>query len=463
VAATGAALVLGLIGTIFFAVGEAQQRLQAEHNSREALHQAYRARVSAAAAALQNHDVIDARRQLDEAPKDLRGWEWRHLYSRLDDSAAVVPVPAGGDGYLLAAPDRLRIGVWTSHGLRLTDLEGGELRTLPLGPQREPLDTAAETRRGLRVVIWTGRATFNLLDEAGQVLCRVEVPGVKAPCPVVFSPDGTRLACRWSEGARNRIALFDATSGQRTGVCIDHPGGIRSLTFSPDGTRLASTSGDRTARLWDSSTGALLGTCRGHTDKLLSASFSADGERLVTTSSDSTVRQWDAATGQEVEAPYDRHTGEVIAAAYSPDGQWVASAGTERTIRVWRATGRKDVSLLLGHTGGVIGVAFDPSGRRLASLSDNNWLRYMGDDTVRVWDVDPRATLPSLARPHRAALPGGFRAGWPLDRLRGRDRRRAAVGCGDRRTVRDLASPRPRVEPGLQPRRPVAGNCLRRG
>jgi WD40 repeat protein/predicted Ser/Thr protein kinase len=403
VVATGVALLLGLIGTIFFAIGEARQRRQAEHQGREALHEAYRARVSAAVAALQNHDVVDAARQLDAAPKDLRGWEWRHLRSRLDDSAAVVPLPAAGDGYLLPAPDQLRIGVWTSHGLRITDLEGRELGTVPIGPQRGPLDTAASTRRGLRVVVWTGKASFNLLDEAGQVVCRVEVPELKAPCPVVLSPEGTRLACRWSDGGRNRVALFDATSGQRTAVCINHPAGIRSLTFSPDGRRIATTSGDRTARIWDSSTGALLRTCRGHTDKLLSASFSADGARLVTTASDATVRQWDATTGREIEAAYDRHTGEVIAATYSPDGQWVASAGTERTIRVWRATGRQDVGLLLGHTGGVIGLAFDPSGRRLASLSDNNWLRYIGDDTVRVWDVDPRATLPAL-RGHTAPL-----------------------------------------------------------
>jgi predicted Ser/Thr protein kinase len=225
VVATGVALVLGLIGTIFFAVGEAWQRGQAEHNAQEALLQAYRAHLSAAVAALQNHDVLDATRQLNAAPKDLRGWEWWHLHSRLDDSSAVIPLPAAGDGYLLAAPDQLRIGAWTSAGLRLTNLEGGELETLPIGPQRGSLDTAAQTCRGLRVVVWAGNTTFNLLDEAGQVLCRVEVPEAKEPCPVVVSPDGKRLACRWSGGARNRIAVFDATSGQRTAVCDNHPGG----------------------------------------------------------------------------------------------------------------------------------------------------------------------------------------------------------------------------------------------
>ena len=70
VVATGAALVLGLVGTILFAVREAHQRGQAEHNAqqaideqREALFQAYRARMAAAAAAL-----IRARRGRCRAP-----------------------------------------------------------------------------------------------------------------------------------------------------------------------------------------------------------------------------------------------------------------------------------------------------------------------------------------------------------------------------------------------------------
>ena len=120
--------------------------------------------------------MADAARQLDAAPEDLRGWEWRHLRSRLDDSSAVVPLPAGGVGFLLAAPDRLRVGALTSAGLRLTDLEGGEPRTLPIGPERGHRVTATQTRRGLRVAAWVGTATFDLLDEAGQVLCRVEMP-----------------------------------------------------------------------------------------------------------------------------------------------------------------------------------------------------------------------------------------------------------------------------------------------
>src|SRR5262249_13935652 len=138
VVATVAALSLGLLGTTLFAVGEARQRGQAEQNAREALDekrealfQAYRARIAAPVAALAAHDVADASRQLELAPEALRGWEWRHLRNRLDDSSSLVTLPAGGSGFLIPTPDRLRIGVLSSAGLRITDLEGGATLRVP--------------------------------------------------------------------------------------------------------------------------------------------------------------------------------------------------------------------------------------------------------------------------------------------------------------------------------------------
>jgi WD40 repeat protein len=387
----------GLAGVTWKWLDANEQRDRAQDEKREALFQTYRARMAAAVAALQNHDVADAARQLDAAPEHLRDWEWQHLYSRLDDSSAVIQLPAvKPEALLFGAPDRLQALAWTSVGLRLMDLESGESRILPmtLGPSQ--LFTASQTRRGLRIVVWGEGRTFQLLEETGRVLCRGEMPGAGGPGRFAMSPDGTRLACSWKDGAWLRLLVFDANSGKQTAVCHGHRDNLYAYGFSPDGTRLASAGEDKLACLWDAATGVLLATCRGHTSKILNLAFSPDGRRLVTAGTDGTVRQWDTATGREVEPPYDRHTDEVSFAVYSPDGEWIASGGFDHTVRVWRATGRQDMAVLHGHTGVVTGLAFAPGGHRFASLSGSLMIVYPHDNTVRLWEVDPGATLPVL-------------------------------------------------------------------
>jgi predicted Ser/Thr protein kinase len=234
VVATVLALVLGLVGTILFAVGEVREK-------REAQFQAYRARIAAAVAALSAHDVADAAGQLKEAPEELRDWEWRHLHSWLDDSSAVLPLPAGSTAaFLIGAPDRLQAWALTPAGLRLTDVEGGATGILPIGPEHRRYVSATQTRRGLRVAAWVGNTSFDLLDEAGRVLCRVTIPEAGEPGGVLMSREGTRLACFVGDGERTRLAVFDATTGKRTAVCDGHLGGLWAFAFSPDGTRLAS-------------------------------------------------------------------------------------------------------------------------------------------------------------------------------------------------------------------------------
>ena len=414
----GAALAAGTVVSVLYALradhnareagasarraAESEQRAKDEKS--EALVQTYRACLAAAAAALAEHDVVAAARHLAAAPEELRGWEWRHLHSRLDDSSSAIPLPEGR-GFLLTGPGQLRVATWIPAGLRFTDPRTDEHGAVLIGPGHERIVAAAQTRRGLRFVTRVGPPAFEQLNEAGQVLCRVDTrPDVLAP---VVSPDGTRLACSLADGEWKRLGVFDAASGRQTAVCEGHLDGLWAYAFSPDGTRLASAGEDRTARVWDPATGVLLATCRGHTSKVLGAAFRSDGTRLVTTSSDGTVRQWDAATGREVEPAYDRHSGEVTVAAFSPDGQWVASGGTDRTVRVWRATGRQDVAVLHGHLGAVTDLAFGVDGRRLGSVSSHGPVS-VGDGTARFWNVDPQATLPELRGHARFVYPVAF-------------------------------------------------------
>jgi WD40 repeat protein/tRNA A-37 threonylcarbamoyl transferase component Bud32 len=410
----------GLAGVTWKWLEANEQRDLANTEKQTALHQAYRASMAAAGAALQSHDVDDAARNLDLAPEALRGWEWRHMHNRLDDSSSVVPLPAGGDTFPIAAlltppslrgvgeesgvrGDQLLIAVLTSAGLRITDLDGGGETTIPIDPNHRHRVSVARTTRGLRVAAWVDGATFELLDNAGEVLCRVVRPDSDGPVAVAVNPDGTRLACMVA--GRRQVAVFDATSGKLTALCKSHDGEILTYSFNPDGTRLASGSVDQTARVWDAATGTLLATCRGHGSSVSSVAFSPDGARLLTSSADRTARQWDARTGQNVELPYERHGALLYSAVYSPDGQWVASAGEDRTIRVWQARGRQDVAVMHGHTGHVLEVAFAPGGRRLASRSSRFGPHSTWENSVRVWDVDPEAPLPVLVGHTKAIYP----------------------------------------------------------
>ena len=107
----------------------------ANERERVATYQSYRARIAAAVAALSHHDVADAASQLDAAPEALRGWEWRHLHTRLDDSTTVLPTNPGESQFLIRDPKGIRIATLTRASLRLTDLDGNELLTRSFGPE----------------------------------------------------------------------------------------------------------------------------------------------------------------------------------------------------------------------------------------------------------------------------------------------------------------------------------------
>jgi WD40 repeat protein/predicted Ser/Thr protein kinase len=386
-----AALLAATIVSLLFA-------FDARHSAGQARSQAYQARLAAAIAALSGNDVADAARQLERAPAELRGWEWRHLRSRLDDSAAVDHLYPGTPALLLPGPKELRVGIFSDNGLRFTDESGNESPKLPFPEIVQRLAIAPAGDGWLLAARANeGPPHLTLRDETGRVLHEIHPRGGRI-IHLTLSRDRTRLAVVLaSEKDDLSLAIYDPSSGkERAQWLIDLHSTIYAIALSPDGRQVACGGDDRVVPIWDTQTGEKLTECQGHSSKILSITFRGDGKQLLTASHDGTVRQWDAQTGREVEPPYDRHTAEVLAAVYSPDGQRVASAGADRTIRLWRAAGRQDQSLLGSHTGAVAALAFSLDGRRLVSASYDT-LISPGDATVRFWEAAPEATLPVLA------------------------------------------------------------------
>ncbi len=394
------ALVLGLVCTLIFAVGEAEQRRQAGlsaalavNEKNAALYQTYRGRLAAAGAALQNHDVADAARQLQEAPKAFRDWEWRCQYSRLDDSFSVAPLLPGNPALLVSGPDGLRAGIYTTSGLRLIDENGDASPELPFPSLKSQFFSVAPSANGWWLAAAESSGQVKLRDETGRVLRQI-TPRGGTVCCLALSPDLAMVAV----GLVNQgeyIGFFDTSSGVERVRTIAFADRSNVLAFSPDGARLASGGDNRVVRVWEVATGRQVAECQGLTSKVLSVAFRGDGMRLLTASHDGSVRQWDAETGREVAPAYDRHAGAVSAAVYSPDGQRVASAGVDRTIRLWRAADRQDQAVLHGHLGGVEALAFSRDGRRLVSAS-YEMTNSPAEEAVRFWEAGPEATLPVL-------------------------------------------------------------------
>jgi WD40 repeat protein/predicted Ser/Thr protein kinase len=382
-----AALAAGTLVSILYAVRADHNAQVANENERLARYETYRARLAAAAAALSHHDVADAARHLEATPRELRGWEWRHLHARLDDSAALLP-----EGHLLRrGSSGFRVAAFSPDALVVKDEEGKlisstPLQVVPRGAYAfHPVDDT--TWLAAEIVDQPG-GVIRILESTGRERLLRLPPGRHSVNPMRFSPDGKRLAALQADRS---ISVCDVSACRETAYLARDGSNFNDMAFSEDGRRLAVAADSPAVSVWDIDTGRVV-ELRTHMARVMAVAFHPRGDRLLTASPDGSVHQWDLRTGREVEPPYERHAGEVKAMAYSPDGLRVASAGGDRTVRLWRAEGRQDEAVLHGHTGIVVGLAFSRDGRRLASW---DWW-----GVVRVWDTGPDVTLPVL-RGHR--------------------------------------------------------------
>jgi eukaryotic-like serine/threonine-protein kinase len=252
IAALALVLLLGLAG-----VGWQWRR--AEAGSLAASQRAYAADMNLAQQALSNRNLGECRQLLDQhrpgrGESDLRGWEWRYLWSRCrGDEMATFCTRSNSMDALTVSPD----GQW---------LVAEEFLSSGLG-------------------LW-------------HLPTRQEVVRL-APDATWFAPDGSAFAAAsehgfgrmWSTHALSELATF---------------GGFQlaaeSVVFSPDGRRLAvGGSGSEAVKLWDLSSTRHLLTLPGDGATFSSARFSLDGNLLGTLNS-GVLHIWRAPSWKEIAA-----------------------------------------------------------------------------------------------------------------------------------------------------------------
>ncbi|MBI3818891.1 MAG: serine/threonine protein kinase [Planctomycetes bacterium] len=338
-----ATLVTASIVSIFFAFWAIDSKRDAVARGEAYRLSAYAANIAVAAGALRDQNVIDARARLDQCSEELRGFEWRHLFSQLDRALYTRPV----DGR------RISGAVWHP--------------TLPY----------------LYISTRDGRLEQRRASDGARI--RQFADFVTGLIDMAIDPLGGKLAAGFDSG---NIVIFDGDPPLKIGEFHAHDVGVESLAFSYDGRFLVSSGKDKKVIVWKTADWKKVSELEAVKDRVPTICANADFTLLAGGSYSGFLYLWDLASGKLVWST-KAHESFVGQVAFRRDGKLIASAGYDHAVKTWDVEQRKQRDTLVGNRAVVVSISFDRSGNHLASGGL--------DRVVRVWDLttnDPPRALP---------------------------------------------------------------------
>ena len=316
-----------------------------------------------------------------------------------------------------------------------TDLSNGELRRVLRGHTNEVIGIAYN-HDGTRIVsgsydgsvrLWSvSKHTMSVAPTSSNSSLLSGVPAPLGCVSAVFSRDGSRLLCVWSNGT---IVVEATNTWKRLDDPLSSTARMNQFDYaalSPDGSAiLAGDEGGFIVELSDATIGSMrinlpdsyhraeftdmwrgvlgytLHCFGGHSSPLM---FSQDGRYLVVGSGDNNgACLWNVATGELVRQ-FTGHSRAVLCVAFSLDADRIATGSEDKSVIIWDPNTGAPLAACYGHDDLVCSVAFSPTGALAASGSQ--------DTDVRVWDADTGESLQSF-RGHSTAVdsvaftPGG--------------------------------------------------------
>ncbi|MEM7248526.1 MAG: protein kinase [Acidobacteriota bacterium] len=491
-AAVALARVVGIVASVNFAQREAEERRRAdaqleqaeqllgvaERQRDEAQRRSYAAALGAASAAIESSDLIRARRSLGEAPPELRGWEWRHLSSRIDRSLRssridppgrinaldwrgegfqlTVIRPGGPHGYRrwprldgLSEPEIESVGsgffvsddlLVSGHGddCRLAFFDGErEARIIRFATPSDGAILASDPRGELLGV--RQQAFVELVGRRGEEIFRLAswdtVPDLmdivvdRSRGLIAWGGRNGRVEVRELDGIERALARGNADS---VSVAADwrvdlRGGSVRRLALSPDGRTLYTVGADASLYRIDLDRREPFALAHGRGNQMQALVVRPDGQQLAVGGGDGTVRLHDAVSGR-LEKELSGHSSRVHSLAYSDDGHRLLSGDENGEWRLFNVGEDALQTLLSGHQSFVYGVAVDAEGRLAMTgawdaavifwdLVDQRALaRFVVPDRHRVTNI---ALEPDRLRAAAVASGGGYGGIWIADLVDG--------------------------------------------
>lgn len=421
-AITATCLVAILVAVVVGSIAIAVQMRRLADTATEARdvtqRQLYRSLLQGAVDAVHDGRLNHARQVLDETPTQLRGWEWRHVRSRLDRSVGSPIAPStrltqldySRDGTLallrlLHIDNRLSFRVvrtsdWST--VMTTPPETGT-STASLAPDGSTLiTTGAETqvwrvgdgevvrRDGGAGKYWVAidgdrylRAESSVLEmrsiASGEVMGKVSGP----PWCAAVSPDLGRVVV----GFDSSIGWFDGDRLAASQEPIELPGcgALTGCSFSKDGRMVAFTSGGGVVYLLEFRAGKLhkKHELTGYLGYPTHTVFSNDGGFVAVGTTIGRVYAWDTETGNRTHE-FSGHRTNVEWLAAEPQTGVLISCDKDGGHRGWSFE-PGSFEELRGHQSYVYPVAFSQDATQLVS---GGWDGYQNKPgSLRFWDV----------------------------------------------------------------------------
>ena len=428
---------MGTIVATRQAVIARQERAIAIELQHHAERQTYRARIAAAATAVETHDTVLARSNLEAAPVEMRGWEWRHFQSRLDQSSLAIDVETSRHTELRFESDDTQLVVldwssvpWVVFSIDLAgDAVPGERFSVGMSrPYRVPAEAGWQATRSVYFV--RGESTVELTDPSGnrrRLLrrCDDDTRGIGSRA---LTADGRSALFSANTSARSEVHLCDLETG-KGGPVFRIPYGW-AFAMSADGSVLAVSPktedrGTNRVDLFSTADGVQIGEFPVPLDDLTALDLSHDGGFLAAGSYNGVLRVWNVETGQLL-SERRAHNGQFVGVVrFSQDGARIASGSSDRTVHLWPSDLSGEPVVLHGHADNIEDVRFSQGGKRLASV-DRRWL----DPPVESRREPRRAR--GAERPRQLRESGALFARRPADRLGLLGPDGQTVGCGSR-------------------------------